>query len=500
MKIFTYITLLLLFTAAPLNAQNVPTLSVPSSQGQIQLSFAPIVKKVSPAVVNIYTKRTVTRRVSPFMNDPFFNQFFGRGNGGGAFGGMSKQQVENSLGSGVIVNENGLVVTNAHVIKNASEIKVILSDGREFDARLTLKDEASDLAVLRIDTEGGSVELPYAALTPSENIEVGDLVLAIGNPFGVGQTVTSGIVSAQGRSRLNINDFNFFIQTDAAINPGNSGGPLVDLNGGVIGINTAIYSRSGGSLGIGFAIPSEMVQSVIAAENNRPVSDVNTAHNNNASPPSPYSGATKTSNIVRPWLGVSAQNVTADIANSLGLTAPRGALVAKLHRKSPFAKGGIVVGDVITGVNGKNIRDVSEMKFRMATVSLGDFADVNVMRKNTVKTFRVRAIAPPDDPDRAQMALSGQHILNGAVVARINPAVVVELGLDADNLEGVAIIAAPRGSYAQRVVKAGDIILEVNGKRVKTPRDIETYMSGNDSNAAQLTIKSNGRTRRVVVR
>lgn len=218
---------LVLIAALPARAE------VPQNRAQMQLSFAPVVKQVSPAVVNIYTKRVVTRSYSPFANDPFFSQFFGSS----MLGQHMRKQVENSLGSGVIVESAGLAITNAHVIKGAQEIKVVLQDGREFDAELALEDDASDLALLRIAAKGE--DLPAVTLKPSETLEVGDLVLAIGNPFGVGQTVTSGIVSAKARSSLNINDFNFFIQTDAAINPGNSGGALVALDGSVVGINSA---------------------------------------------------------------------------------------------------------------------------------------------------------------------------------------------------------------------------------------------------------------------
>ena len=282
---------------------------VPSDRTQVQLSYSPLVKQVAPSVVNIYTKRVVTRNVSPFGGDPFFEQFFG-----GGFSGLNQRQVESSLGTGLIVGSEGVLVTNAHVVKGAQEISVVLQDGREFDAKVSLSDDKTDLAILRVDAEGE--RLPTATLKPSENLEVGDIVLAIGNPFGVGQTVTSGIVSALARSSLDINDFNFFIQTDAAINPGNSGGPLVAMDGSVIGLNTAIYSRSGGSLGIGFAIPSEMVQQVIAAEK---------------------SGATNAS-ALRPWIGVSGQSVTRDIASSLGLSKPRGVLVAQMHKESPARK------------------------------------------------------------------------------------------------------------------------------------------------------------------
>lgn len=241
---------------------------IPSSREQVVFSYAPLVK-ISPAVVNIYTKRVVTKRVSPFGNDPFFERFFGGADG---IGGLTRRQVESALGSGLIIEPEGVVITNAHVVKDAQEISVVLPDGREFDAGLSLLDERSDLAVLRADTKGE--KLPFAHLKPSETIEVGDIVLAIGNPFGVGQSVSSGIVSALARSSLNINAFDFFIQTDAAINPGNSGGPLVAMDGGVVGINTAIFSRSGGSLGIGFAIPSEMVATVVAAEKSGPAAPV----------------------------------------------------------------------------------------------------------------------------------------------------------------------------------------------------------------------------------
>ncbi|MCK5923637.1 MAG: trypsin-like peptidase domain-containing protein, partial [Methylococcales bacterium] len=350
--------------AWPLNAQE---RSVPEGKQQIQLSYAPLVKKVSPAVVNIYTKRTVTQRMRhPFFNDPFLNEFFGR-----SYGRQMQKQIENSLGSGVIVQADGLVITNAHVVEGADEITVMLSDGRELPAELSLRDPASDLALLRVQTNGK--DLPFAPLKPSETLEVGDIVLAIGNPFGVGQTVTSGIVSAQGRSSLDINDFNFFIQTDAAINPGNSGGPLVALDGGVVGINTAIYSRDGGSLGIGFAIPSEMVASVIAAEEE---------------------GLSPSGRIIRPWMGVTTQNVTSDIAASLGFDRPSGSLITKLHSASPLKKAGLKVGDLVTSVNGRPLRDAAEMKFRMATVPIGDKADIIYIRNGKEMSAQVEAIAP----------------------------------------------------------------------------------------------------------
>jgi len=445
---------------------------VPRSQFQVQLSFSPVVKQTAPAVVNIYTKRTVSKQSRhPFASDPFFAPFF-RNN---AFGGRMRKQVESSLGSGVIIDKDGLVVTNAHVIRAADEITVVLSDGREFEARLALADEASDLALLRIDEMNGET-LPFVSLKPSETLEVGDIVLAIGNPFGVGQTVTSGIVSAQGRSSLNINDFNFFIQTDAAINPGNSGGALVALDGGVVGINSAIYSRNGGSLGIGFAIPSEMVASVVAAEK---------------------AGQSGEKGVVRPWLGVTSQNLNADIAASLGLKTPHGTLITALHPASPLKKAGVKVGDVILSLNGNTIRDASEMKFRMATVPLGDRAKVTLMRQDQELNVFVKAMAPPDDPPRRETTLEGRHNLNGAVIANLNPALALELGLSAEE-QGTVVLNAARGAPSSRIVTAGDILIEINGREIKDVRDVEKALKL--SQTLSLVVKSGGQLRRITVR
>ncbi len=459
--------LLVLLFSVPIHAQEVP-----QSATQLNLTFAPLVKQVAPAVVNIHTKRSVNRTFrNPFMDDPFFSQLFG----GEMFGGRMRKHVESALGSGVIVSAQGLVVTNAHVIEGASEITVVLSDGNEYEAETVIKDEASDLALLRIREEG--ITFPFVTLKPSESLEVGDLVLAIGNPFGVGQTVTSGIVSAQGRSSLNINDYNFFIQTDAAINPGNSGGPLVTMDGKVVGINTAIYSRSGGSLGIGFAIPSEMVASVIAASLN---------------------GQTGDRGIIRPWIGVIAQNVTSDISASLGLPNPHGAIINQLHSASPFRKAGIKVGDIITSVNGKTIRDAAELKFRIATVPIGKEAEVKLFSNGKILTKKVKAIAPPEDPPRSEITLRGEHVLSGVTIANLNPAVSLELGLPGEE-EGVVVTQAPiRGFF--RTVGVGDILLEVNGKAISTPKDVEAALDAPRTNGPYLIIKSGGRISRLYLR
>lgn len=465
-RFYTLILALMMLVPAASFAQE---RDVPQSKGQIQLSFAPLVKKTAPAVVNIYTKRTVSK---PIYADPFFAPFFRND----MFGSRMKKQVENALGSGVIVEPDGLVVTNYHVAGDADEVVVVLSDGREFPAEVALADQASDLALLRIDPKGE--ELPFVTLKPSETLEVGDLVLAIGNPFGVGQTVTSGIVSAQGRSSLDINDFNFFIQTDAAINPGNSGGPLVALDGGVVGINTAIFSRTGGSLGIGFAIPSEMVASVIAAEK---------------------TGAATASGVTRPWLGVTTQNVTADIGNSLGLDKPRGALIAALHPASPLKKAGAKVGDVVLSVNGHTLRDSSEMKFRMATVPIGQSAQVELSSKGKTRTIEVAAIAPPDDPPSNPQDITGNNLFSGATVANMNPAVAVKLGLpDAD--EGVVVLAVKRGSPASRVLALGDILLEVNGIKIKTSKDVEKGLKAGTATSLSMVKNHGGNIQKIMIR
>ena len=254
LKIHSPLLILMLFFNFPAFSQK----NVPNSQAEIKLSFAPLVKKVAPAVVNIFTRKTVTQRsFSPLFDDPFFRRFFG---GQLRKSPKSRKKVQNSLGSGVIVKSDGIVITNHHVIKGAEEITVVLSDRREFGAEIIVSDKRTDLAILKIRELND--ELPFLALRDSDDLEVGDLVLAIGNPFGVGQTVTSGIVSALARTQVGINDLNFFIQTDAAINPGNSGGALVSLDGKLVGINSAIYSKGGGSVGIGFAIPTNMVRTV----------------------------------------------------------------------------------------------------------------------------------------------------------------------------------------------------------------------------------------------
>src|SRR4030081_3214701 len=340
-RIFT--ALFVLLAAAPAMSQD---RRVPASAAELRLSYAPIVQRVQPAVVNVYAAKVIQTR-NPLLDDPIFRRFFG-------VPGQQPEQMQRSLGSGVMVDQSGLVVTNNHVIEGADQMKVSLSDKREFEAELVLKDTRSDLAVLRLKTQGER----FAAIefSDSDALQVGDVVLAIGNPFAVGQTVTHGIVSAVARTQVGITDYQFFIQTDAAINPGNSGGALVDLAGRIVGINTAIFSRSGGSQGIGFAIPANMVKVVVA---------------------SARSGG---STVKRPWLGARLQAVTPEIAESLGLKRPAGALIATVTSASPAGRGGLKTSDLIVAIDGQPVEDPNAFEYRFATKAIGGSVRLGVVR------------------------------------------------------------------------------------------------------------------------
>lgn len=423
---------------------------LPSDREEMRLSFAPLVKRAAPAVVNIYAKRVVrSAPVSPFFNDPFFRRFFGEDF---SFG-RPREQVQNSLGSGVVVRPEGLVVTNHHVIKDASEITVVFADRQEFDAKLIGSDERTDLAVLRIDPGGQA--LPHLGLRDSDDLEVGDLVLAIGNPFGVGQTVTSGIVSALARTAAGISDFGFFIQTDAAINPGNSGGALVSLDGRLVGINTAIYSRGGGSVGIGFAIPSNMVAMVVDSVD-------------------------RTGRVVRPWIGARTQDVTAAIAASLGQPRPSGAIVRQVYEDGPTDRAGLRVGDVILSVNGRGIDDRAGLQFRIATLRLGSKAELSVLRQGRERPLRFDVIAPPEIPPRNVTELAGRHPFSGAAMADLSPALAHELRIEGVE-RGVVVMEIRRGSTARRLgFRRGDILLRINGKEPRSVAGLKRLLETAD--------------------
>ena len=420
------------------------SLTVPASKAEIKLSFAPIVRRTGPAVVNIYAQKVVEQRRGWMFNDPFFRRFFGDEF---SFGGRAKRnRIENSLGSGVIVRSDGIVVTNNHVIKDADDITVVLADRREFEATLLLKDKRTDIAVLRINTNGE--KLAFIEFSDSDNLEVGDLVLALGNPFGVGRTVTSGIVSALARTSVGITDYRFFIQTDAAINPGNSGGALVDMTGRLIGINTAIYSRSGGSLGIGFAVPSNMVQTVVAS-------------------------AVSGKPLVRPWVSFVGKSVTADIANAIGLPRPYGVLVEEVYSNGPADLAGLRQGDVITRIGNHEIEDGQALRFRLATRPLGDTVDLSIFRRGEVLVKQLELVPPPNLPPRNTTVLEGRHPLAGAKVANLNPALATELGIDSD-AQGVIVLSIARNSPSARYgFRVGDVILKIEEKAISFVQDLQ---------------------------
>jgi Do/DeqQ family serine protease len=411
---------------------------VPTSAAELRLSYAPIVQRVQPAVVNVYAAKMVQNH-NPFLDDPIFRRFFGLPGG-------QQEQMQRSLGSGVMVDPSGLVVTNVHVIECADQVKVSLSDKREFEAEIVLKDTRSDLAVLRL--KDAHEKFPTLDLANSDELMVGDVVLAIGNPFGVGQTVTHGIISALARTQVGITDYQFFIQTDAAINPGNSGGALVDMTGKLAGINTAIYSRSGGSQGIGFAIPANMVRVVVA---------------------SAKSGGKA---VRRPWLGAKLQSVTPDIADSLGLKTPSGALVASVVAGSPAARAGLKASDLITTIDGQPIDDPNAFDYRFATHPLGGASQIDVIRGGKPLKLSVALESAPDT-DRNEITLGGHSPFQGASVANISPAVADELHLDADT-DGVVITELPEDSTAANVgFQKGDIILAVNNKKISKTGDLD---------------------------
>ncbi|WP_186294176.1 DegQ family serine endoprotease [Bradyrhizobium guangdongense] len=433
--VFTATCIALLASLDPALAQD---RRVPSSPAEIKLSYAPIVQRVQPAVVNVYAAKVVQNR-NPLLDDPIFRRFFG-------VPGQQPEQMQRSLGSGVIVDASGLVVTNVHVIEGADQVKVSLSDKREFEAEILLKDSRTDLAVLRLkDTRE---KFPTLDFTNSDELMVGDVVLAIGNPFGVGQTVTHGIISALARTQVGITDYQFFIQTDAAINPGNSGGALVDMNGKLAGINTAIYSRSGGSQGIGFAIPSNMVRVVVTTAK----------------------GGGKA--VKRPWLGARLQTVTPDLAESLGLRTPSGALVASVVPNGPAAKAGLKSSDLITAIDGQAIDDLNAFDYRLATRPLGGTAQLDVQRAGKPIKLTVQLEAAPDT-GRNELVITTRSPFQGAKVSTITPAVADELHLDGD-AEGVVITDIGDGTAAQNVgFQKGDIILAINNQKIARTTDLE---------------------------
>ena len=422
---------------APSAAQNAalsePPRVTPLNAVTMKMSFAPIVRRAAPAVVNISSKRVVRQQA-----DPFF-QFFG--------GMAPREQIQGSLGSGAIVRADGVIITNNHVIEGGQEITVSLADRREFPAKVLLADPRSDLAVLKIDTRGES--LPVLPIAPRADAQVGDLVLAIGDPFGVGQTVTNGIVSALARSGVGAETSDggaSYIQTDAAINPGNSGGPLVDMSGALVGVNTFIVSRSGGSSGVGFAIPAALVRRVIE---------------------SAAGGATS---VRRGWLGMKLQGVDAETARSLGLDRPQGVVVSGVWRDGPADRAGVHAGDLILAAEGQPVDDEAGLNFVAATHRPGDALALRLRRSGTVRTVSVRLETLPAAPARDERRLGGREPLMGASVVSLSPAVADQYGLDAFT-RGVLITEAT-GAAAAEGFRAGDVVRSVNGREVATTAEL----------------------------
>ncbi|HKR90290.1 MAG TPA: Do family serine endopeptidase [Phenylobacterium sp.] len=428
-----------------------PTRTPPPNAAAMKMSFAPVVKKAAPAVVNISSKRLVRQQVDPFW------QMFGLG--------APRNRIEGSLGSGVIVRPDGVIVTNNHVVEGGQEITVALADRREFPAKVLLADPRTDLAVLKIDV--GAEKLPVLAINDTADTQVGDLVLAIGDPFGVGQTVTNGIISALNRTADPSGDAaSSYIQTDAPINPGNSGGALVDINGDLIGINSFILSRSGTSSGVGFAIPGALVRRVVETA-------VGGGHT-----------------LVRPWLGARLQSVTPEIARSLGLATPSGALVAEIWPGGSADRAGLRQGDVIVSVGGQPAVDAASVGYAFGTRRVGDTVSLGVRRDGKDQTFNARAQAAPATPPRDEQVIGGRNPLTGATVVNLSPAVADELGVDTF-AKGVLVTKIAGGPAAAVGLQPGDIVRAVNGQQIRTTADL-VAATGHRAAAWQVTIERGG--------
>lgn len=415
----------------------------PRDMRQVQLTFAPVVKRVAPAVVNVYSRTVVQQQVNPFFNDPFFQRFFNMNP-------QAQRRVQQSLGSGVIVRADGLILTNNHVVQGGQDIVVSLNDKREFKAKVLVADPRTDLAVLKIDAKGE--RLPIVEFGNSDALSVGDLVLAIGDPFGVGQTVTMGIVSALARANSDASNYQFFIQTDAAINPGNSGGALVTTDGKLAGINTAIVSPSGGNVGIGFAIPANLARRVVE-------------------------GAA-TGAVRFPWIGADGQPVTSEIANAMKLGRPQGVLVKTVYPGSPAAQAGLKTGMVVLSVDGADIDDMQSLNYRIATHKPGDTVRVKILDEGRQRDVTVKLALPPESPRRDTATLGGRTPMAGARVENLSPAVALDLQMDLFT-KGVVIRAVNQPSYAaQYGFQPGDIVRAVNGKPVTDVGALKRLLDG----------------------
>ncbi|MDR1267753.1 MAG: Do family serine endopeptidase [Holosporales bacterium] len=429
---------------------------------ELTLSFSSVVKKSSPAVVNIYAKRKVQggQGMSPMVLDPFFGNLFGPFSGN-----IPAERVQNALGSGVIVRADGLVVTNHHIVENASEIRLVLHDGREVEAEIVVDDAKTDLALLKI--KQAKDPLPYLELRNVDTLEVGDLVLAIGNPFGVGQSVTSGIISALARTHVGEGRYRYYIQTDASINRGNSGGALVTLDGRLVGINTFILSTAGGgSHGLGFAIPADLIRQMIAVVD--------------------HGGK-----VVRPWLGVKHAPIPQEVADALGMARAQGTQIVAVLKGSAAEKAGLQVGDIVTHIDGRLIEDEQAFVFRIGTRSIGDKILLKVLRDSKPLEVSVTLTAPADVPDRKLTTLKGRHPLNGVTICNINPAVVSELSAMISEAEGVVVFSVEKDAEIELV--PGDILVKINGKKITSVDDVRAALQA-QLPAWRFTVKREDKT------
>lgn len=437
----------------------------------LRTSFSDTVKTASPAVVNIFTEKEVaTRTFNPFFNDPLFNRFMQ--------GGMQrnlKKRIERSLGSGVVVTEDGYIVTNYHVVADAKSIRVVFSDRSEYAAEFIAADKNTDIAVMRIILEEGQeATFNYVNFADSDAIEVGDIVLALGNPYGVGQSVSMGIISATGRSNLGTGEYENFIQTDAAINPGNSGGALVDSDGKLVGVSTAIYSKSGGSQGIGFAIPANSVRVTL-------------------------NSVLTTGKITRPWFGADGQDVTADLAKQLELGEPAGVLINEIVPGSPAAKSNLEIGDIILSFAGHSVDDMRQLNARIASSFVGEKYELGVWREGQKYVSELMLGALPDRRTDEQYTVRGSNPLAGFTFEPLSPALSDDLGL-ALTTKGITVIATPhQKGFGMVDLSDGDVLVSVNKKNIHTIKDLQTAVSRRPS-SWQIIYKRDGKMHRVIIK
>lgn len=432
------------------SAINRPSLKVSPALTELSNALADIASAVTPSVVNISTTKTVKQEnpLYPFFEDPFFKRFFGEPDGGG---GKFREFKERSLGSGVIVSHDGYIVTNNHVVEGASEIKVVLPDKSEYKGKVIGSDPRSDVAVIKIDAKN----LPALPWGNSDELRAGEMVMAVGSPFGLSQSVTTGIISAVGRANVGITDYEDFIQTDAAINPGNSGGALINMKGQLVGINTAIFSRTGGYQGIGFAVPVKIVKQVMDS-------------------------LIKTGKVVRGWLGVSVQDVSPQLAKQFGVENAEGALVGEVVKGSPAEKAGIKRGDVIVGVDGRKVEDSGHLRNMAASTNVGSHLKLDIIRDKNRLTVDVEV---GEQPKEAQVSQGGAGVpetpsaLTGVTVQDLTPEMMDKLGLGKD-VTGVVVITVEQGSAADEAGLArGDVILSINKKPVKNTKNYNSIVS-----------------------